>query len=856
MGDGIFGYLSSIAVLSYLFMLMIFINAEKNKITNSFLLVLLSMVFWTGGSLLMRLQVWPTYVFWYHMSFGGMLLMLFSYHRFIFAFLGHSDKILSRFYFLLLLGSFLINIPSGIILRWPVLTDMGGKTVMVYDQFSPFILVLVVISVIMILQMLQKLFVESKRNYTVRKQAIPIVIGILILFLGNLAVMLPLFKGFPIDIVSGLLNAVFLLFALIKRKLFKLKLMASESVGYMFSVALSFGVFYSAYPFLSYLIDSENKLSSNYALPIYLVFFLVVLSLLFQLWKKVIAEIFIKDEVNQNEILREFSYLVSKSLKLNDIFACTVKAIAHATSIKNIYIATFDYKSGNFILRYSDHTLADLSFAIRKDNPIISWIQNHEGYIAMDEFVNSVGYKSMWESEKLQLMKLGITYCTSLKDNNKLIGLIMFSDKGRKNKLRNQDISVILSISAVASIAINNAHIYEKAYLEARTDELTGALNRRHFFEIINDEFEKNKDGSLALVIINLDDFKLYNQLYGVKKGDLALKNITDIIKSSIGQQGMVARYSAKEFAIILPGYDVFSVKRLTESIRDQIALLGKSSNSSYQKIITISAGISIAPYGAKSVKELIENAEQAIYNVKRKGKNAIKVFETFIQNEKSQLKENDYASVYDEYKSTIYALTAAIDAKDHYTFSHSDNVASHAVALAKHLKLNEDTVENIRQAALLHDIGKISIPEKILNKPGRLTESEYRIMQGHVEASIDIIKHLPSLDYVIPAVLGHHERYDGGGYPRRISGEDIPLTARILCISDAFDAMVSKRCYKKEIPIKETLNIMIGEAGKQFDPQLVNAFVFLVESGGIINDNAIDRNEHGVIRIPEKVNR
>lgn len=813
------------------------------------------MVFWTGGSLMMRLQIWPSYVFWYHMSFGGILLMLFSYHRFILAFLGQSNKTSSRFFFILLMGCFLINIPNGIILKWPILTDISGKSVMVYDQFSPYISLLIVIAVVMILQMMQKLFIASRGNHIVRKQAVPIVIGILILFLGHLSVMLPIFKGFPIDIVSGLLNAAFLLYALIRRKLFKLKLMASESVGYMFSVALSFGVFYSVYPFLSYLIDNGNDLSNNYALPIYLVFFLVVLSLLFQLWKKVIAEIFIKDEVSQNEILQEFSYLVSKSLKLNDIFENTVKAIGQATSIKNIYIATYDHKSGDFIMRYSDHTLADLSFVIRKDNPIISWSQNHEGHISMDEFVHSVGYKSMWESEKMQIMKLGIAYCTSLKDNDKLIGLILFSDKGRKNKLRDQDLSVISSISSVASIAINNAHIYEKAYLEARTDELTGALNRRHFFEIIQDEFEKNKEGSLALIIVNLDDFKLFNQLYGVKMGDQALKNITDIIKSSIGKQGMVARYSGKEFAIILPGYDVFSAKRLTESIRDQIALLGKGSNSYNQKIITISAGISIAPYGAKDVKELIENAEQAIYSVKRKGKNAIKVFETFIQDEINQSDENNYVNVYDEYKSTIYALTAAIDAKDHYTFSHSDNVASHAVALAKHLRLNEDIVENIRQAALLHDIGKISIPEKILNKPGKLTDSEFRIMQGHVEASIDIIKHLPSLDYVIPAVLGHHERYDGRGYPRRISGEDIPLTARILCISDAFDAMVSKRCYKKEIPIKDTLKIMIGEAGKQFDPQLVNAFVSLVENGTIFIGQSNDKNEHSVIRMPEKMN-
>ena len=108
------------------------------------------------------------------------------------------------------------------------------------------------------------------------------------------------------------------------------------------------------------------------------------------------------------------------------------------------------------------------------------------------------------------------------------------------------------------------------------------------------------------------------------------------------------------------------------------------------------------------------------------------------------------------------------------------------------------------------------------MNKPGRLTDEEYEIIKGHVEASIDIIRHLPSLDYVIPAVIGHHERYDGRGYPRRIAGEDIPATARVLCIADSFDAMTSKRCYKKAFPMEKARRILLEEAGRQFDPNMV----------------------------------
>ena len=160
--------------------------------------------------------------------------------------------------------------------------------------------------------------------------------------------------------------------------------------------------------------------------------------------------------------------------------------------------------------------------------------------------------------------------------------------------------------------------------------------------------------------------------------------------------------------------------------------------------------------------------------------------------------------------------------------------MAYYATSLAKALNYTTEMVEIIRQAALLHDVGKIGIPEHILNKEGKLTDEEYEIMKGHVEASIGIIRHLPSLDYVIPAVIGHHERYDGNGYPRRIAGEDIPASARILCIADSFDAMTSKRCYKELMPVEKALRIIREEEGKQFDPDMAEVFIRIFREGKI----------------------
>jgi putative nucleotidyltransferase with HDIG domain len=268
---------------------------------------------------------------------------------------------------------------------------------------------------------------------------------------------------------------------------------------------------------------------------------------------------------------------------------------------------------------------------------------------------------------------------------------------------------------------------------------------------------------------------------------------------------------------------------------------MNKQESNIRLKTITLSGGISGIPYAASSVKELIDNVERAIYHVKRHGKNAIMIYS---ERDPVSFKgaatggSDIHEDVYSEYEATIYALTAAIDTKDHYTFNHSNNVAYYAVELAYAYGMNDESAEILKEAALLHDIGKIGIPEQILNKPDKLTEEEYEIMKGHVESSIDIIRHLPSLDYVIPAVIGHHERYDGLGYPRQISREDIPLMARILCIVDSFDAMISDRSYKKAYSVNRALKIIQDESGRQFDPELAHLFI-----KSIINETIEVRN-------------
>lgn len=558
MGD--FAYIPIIALLCYMFLLLAFMAAKKNHMINAFLIILAVLILWTGGAFCMRMQLWPGIKFWYDVSILGLTLLPYAFLNFVSEFAELKYAPVKRLWLFLIILVNLLNIYSGSFLKAPdAVINTEGDTVFVY-HYTPAVTVLFVLCFAIIINMLYLLLKYSRTNAYAKKQFMPIILGIAILFAGHVMIMIPQFKGFPTDILAGIFNAFFMFYALYRRNLFELRLLVSKGSCYAISAGLSFAVFFNLTGPLEAFIQEEFLIEKKNMVLIIAFIFTLSTSVIYYVMKHFIDMVFIREEVMQAESLKEFSLNISKSLNVNEILKELAEIIQRSIAVKKVYIC-----------------IADKSNA----------------------------------------------------------------------------------------------------------------------------------------------------------------------------------------------GYEIVH---------------------------------STSPLDQKTFKDFPERRE----------------------------------NIYSEYASTIYALTAAIDTKDHYTFNHSRNVAYYAAELAYACGMNEDCVEIVREAALLHDIGKIGIPEQILNKPGKLTEEEYRVVKNHVENSISIIRHLPSLDYVIPAVIGHHERYDGLGYPRRIAREDIPISARILCIADSFDAMISVRPYKQPFTVGIALKIIKEEAGLQFDPGLVPIFIELVENGTI----------------------
>jgi putative nucleotidyltransferase with HDIG domain len=287
----------------------------------------------------------------------------------------------------------------------------------------------------------------------------------------------------------------------------------------------------------------------------------------------------------------------------------------------------------------------------------------------------------------------------------------------------------------------------------------------------------------------------------------------------------MAFRYGGEEFTIILPETPLEDAYKVAERIRKTIEVQA----SSRPVPITTSIGIASWPIDGMMREEIIACADTALYRAKETGRN-----KTCLSSEVEK-QETSIVSVELETKgralNIIYALAATVDAKDHYTYGHSKKVSQYAVTLSETIGLPQDKTATIQAAGLLHDIGKIAIPDSILNKKGPLTKEEWKPVQAHPELGVEILRHVIDLANCLPAILHHHEHYDGKGYPSGLKADSIPIEARLLTIADAYDTITSMRPYREQQRSPhEALDELRRCSGTQFDPALVDAFCKIIE--------------------------
>ena len=433
-----------------------------------------------------------------------------------------------------------------------------------------------------------------------------------------------------------------------------------------------------------------------------------------------------------------------------------------------------------------------------------------------------------------------------------MLGVLNIESRN-ENAFSPQDVLILNTLADLLATALHNAFVFQKLQQQSITDGLTGIKTRRFFWEALSAEWKRaSRSGRpFSVVLIDLDKFKEVNDTMGHFEGDLVLARVGRLLEQKSRQSNVVARYGGDEFIILMPETGAEQAEVLAERLRQWI----NADPMLSEHHITGSFGVASFPTHGFSIEDIIRVADAGMYVSKRSGGNRVSAAEEFTAGEEFAAQRQQISSYIEGFlqrehtgpehleelasmllklcggeddcnvpllKESIEILSRAAESREMRTAGHGDLVARYTEILARSLHLPADETVDLIYAARIHDVGKIFVPERILNKPGPLSDDEFFLVRMHARVGAEISGILPRSAMMRQAIERHHERFDGTGYPDGLKGEQIPLWARIISLADAYSNMVTEQSIAAARTPEQALDELAKMSGTGFDGMLV----------------------------------
>lgn len=578
---------------------------------------------------------------------------------------------------------------------------------------------------------------------------------------------------------------------------------------------------------------------------------------------------------NQEQLLLRISDIIRRSPEIDANIADTLEALAGYLNLDTCFVVMPETAEQDDAI-FNEYCEA-VEFSVQSDDldlvifNTFKQLNRYEHALVIDDFQRDGRVSIFREQINWTFMPKSAFYIP-ITSEKKLLGILGGHRIDTSMHWTKDNVSFLRQVGDQLAQGVTNARLYLRLQRQATTDGLTGLFNHRTGQEKLSEQLRmaERYQRNLALVMIDVDHFKNVNDSHGHPAGDTVLKAVAELIRSDCRDVDIPVRYGGEEFLLVLPEVSAQGAIVLAERLRKRLEEL-QIRHEDLTLSVTASIGVAAYPDDASEQDQLLSLADKALYMSKRHGRNQVSTVQDLpstkfaqaasplhvvssdeqssaeqfkkaqeaisLQEESHRAKAEDVEQEAPQSLNTpevvalVKSLAQLLYSKSEYAKQHHLETARYADLLAKVMGLSEKQIEEIRVASLLHDVGIVSIPDEVINKPGYVTQEEMKLIMEHPTLGADMIRPISALKGICDVIECHQECWDGTGYPRGLKGEAIPLAARIVALVDAYHAMISDRPWRSAMSDAQARQTLKNGAGFQWDPYLVDVFLAILDS-------------------------